>query len=77
MTGQFTIDEVTFLSGPTGPEIETFAASFEQHSEGATPALFGTFTFDAQVPEPGTIALLVVGLLPLFGLVRRGRRAHR
>ncbi len=51
LTGEFTIDEVTFFSGPSGQEIKTFSASFEQHCEGADPALFGTFTYDATIPN--------------------------
>ena len=52
LTGEFTIHEVTFFSGESGLEIETFSASFEQHCEGADPALFGTFTYDARGTVP-------------------------
>ena len=76
LTGNFTIDDVTFLADPSAPnglKLNTFSASFEQHCEGAVPALFGTFTFDARpaaVPEPDTYTLIAAGLL-LLGLIRR------
>jgi hypothetical protein len=63
VTGQFTVDYATF--DPTQTSIDTFKFTFEQHSEGETPALFGTFTYDAQVPEPTTLSLLGAGLLLL------------
>jgi len=64
LTGSFTIDYVTFDA--TLSTIQTFKATFEQHSEGATPALFGTFTYDAQVPEPGTAALALISAAAIF-----------
>jgi hypothetical protein len=69
LTGNFTVTNSTF--GPNNL-IETFAVTFEQHSEGATPALFGTFTYDANatIPEPSTLALIVCGTAILL------RRRH-
>jgi len=66
LTGSFTINYVTFTPGSGG--IETFRATFEQHSEGATPALLGTFTY--AVPEPASIGLILVGVALLMR--RRG-----
>jgi hypothetical protein len=75
LTGNFTITDVTF--GP-GDVIETFAASFEQHSEGAAPALFGTFTYDANaVPEPSSYVLIFAGSTLLAGWRFVARRAGR
>lgn len=51
VTGRFSVEQATFGTDSTGaPTIRTFAATFEQHCEGAVPALFGTFTFDANPP---------------------------
>jgi hypothetical protein len=45
LTGNFTVTDATFfLDASNTVEIGSFGASFEQHSEGAVPALFGTFT---------------------------------
>lgn len=72
LTGSFMIDHVTF-SGPS--TIGTFGATFEQHCENATSALFGSFTFDAspQVPEAATLPLLAFGLIWVSGLAWRRR----
>jgi large repetitive protein len=71
LTGAFTITEVTFSADLQ--TILSFVGSFEQHSEGAAPALFGQFEYRATgIPEPGTGLLLCVGLA-LFG----GGRRHR
>lgn len=72
LTGQFTVTDATFYQ--SNQAIASFSASFEQHCEGATPALFGTFTFTdtaapANSPEPVTSVLFCVGCL-LF-LLRR------
>jgi hypothetical protein len=72
LTGSFTIKDVTFSSDKT--KILTFDATFEQHSEGAKPALFGEFQFNEPatvVPEPASWILLVSGGI---GLLSRRRR---
>ena len=62
LTGAFTITEVTFTADLQS--ILSLVGSFEQHSEGASPALFGQFEYRAAgiVPEPGTGAMTGVGL---------------
>jgi len=64
LTGSFSVGEAAF--SPDGMTIETFAATFEQHCEGFTPALFGSFQFDASgaslVPEPTGLVLIGLGL---------------
>jgi hypothetical protein len=73
LTGSFTLDHVTFSGTST---IQTFGATFEQHCEGFTPALFGTFTYDASssVPDPSSLLLLVSGLGVLWGVAWKRRR---
>ena len=74
LTGVFTILDIDF--GANGA-INSFAATFEQHSEGSTPALFGSFAFNSNafnVPEPKPLYLLVIGLLGLSILSRITRR---
>jgi len=58
--GNFTVNEFTY--SPT-LGIESFSATFEQHSEGGTPALFGTFIF--QIPEPQVLSLLALSAIVL------------
>jgi len=59
LTGNFTITDITL--GPSNV-LQSFSASFEQHSEGAAPALFGTVTYNINgVPEPSTKAALLIG----------------
>jgi hypothetical protein len=68
LTGAFTVNDVTFDANNT---IQTFSASFEQHSGGATPALFGTFTYSAVgVPEPSTLALVIFAAGGLIAILR-------
>src|SRR5262249_49676683 len=45
LTGNFTITSAVFDYSNGYPVVRSFAASFEQHSEGATPALFGSINF--------------------------------
>ena len=52
LTGKFTIIEVTLDHSFSPPDILTFAAEFEQHCEGATPALRGTIYYNYTPPQP-------------------------
>jgi hypothetical protein len=49
LTGNFTINDLTYTTDPvTGAlTLLTFDATFEQHSEGLPPALFGEITYAA------------------------------
>jgi hypothetical protein len=69
LTGNFTITDVSFFTDSNGAlQVGGFAATFEQHSEGAVPALFGTFTFGtATVPEPSGLVMMGVGAIVLIG----------
>ncbi len=49
LTGRFRVYEVQFGAGDA---VDRFAASFEQHCEGADPALRGVILFDAVRPAP-------------------------
>jgi hypothetical protein len=75
LTGNFTVQTAQFiLGGPGGTAVvDRFAATFEQHCEGATPALFGSFFFDSdptRIPEPASIVLAGAALF-LFAFVKR------
>ena len=79
LTGNFTINSVSFFTDSTNTlEISTLDVNFEQHSEGATPALFGHFTYNAgvatAVPEPSSLALATIGAVFCFGFARRCRK---
>ena len=74
LTGNFTITDFTFLNDV----LQSFAASFEQHSEGNQPALFGSVTYDANaIPEPNSCVLIFAGSTLLGGLRFVARRAKR
>src|SRR5260370_11735342 len=50
ITGRFLVSNITFASNGT---VLTLAIDFEQHCEGAAPALFGSVRFNSSVPvEP-------------------------
>jgi hypothetical protein len=69
VTGNFTVQGAQFI----GTAIDRFAATFEQHREGATPALFGTFSFDSgisRIPEPTSLPLTASGLL-VFWIIKK------
>jgi hypothetical protein len=78
LTGEFTIDHLTFSAGPT---IETFGVRFEQHCDGIEPALFGTFEYaastDVRVAAPPTLALLGSALAGLLGAAAAWTRLPR
>jgi hypothetical protein len=81
LTGSFTIFDLGFSRDAFGGlQIARFDAEFEQHSEGAAPALFGRFQFDASgsvVPEPGTLFLFATGGGVLLRRRSRAGRAGR
>jgi len=69
LTGFFTVLDIDFgLNGV----INSFAATFEQHSEGLDPALFGKIAFNSNafnIDEPVTLFLFAIGGIGL--LLRR------
>ena len=77
LTGSFTISDVAFsgaAASATGSSIDRFSATFEQHCEGAAPALLGSFSYRAfPAPEPAPLVLLL-SLLPFLPLWARRRR---
>ena len=73
LTGGFTVTDFTYSgTAQSGFVIDTFDATFEQHSEGAKPALFGQFSYrdtgspPAAVPEASTTVSF--GLLLALGV---------
>jgi hypothetical protein len=76
LTGNFTVNSVSyFLDASNVRQIGNLDVNFEQHSEGATPALFGHFIFQSSaVPEPSSVVL--TGCAACGWLVS-GRRRHR
>ena len=78
LTGNFTITDVSFFHDASNQlQVGSFSASFEQHSEGATPALFGSFTFrSSAVPEPPVLMLVAIGgvLVIAWRFVSRKKR---
>jgi hypothetical protein len=54
LEGVFEILEISYDSGGN---LQTFAATFEQHCEKRDPALFGTVSFNAALDVPDTIDL--------------------
>lgn len=73
LTGRFEILEVSYTElSPTTFWLDRLRMTFEQHSEGAPPAMRGYISY-AAVPEPGTMALL--GLGTGFVCMRRKRFA--
>jgi hypothetical protein len=66
ITGEFDVTDASFLPDDT---VSSFSASFEQHCEGETPALFGTFTYNANpptpIPEPAGYWLVGIGIVAL------------
>jgi hypothetical protein len=60
LTGSFTIQDVAFDDSGGAHRLVRFAASFEQHSEGLPPALFGTIYYvdNTDTTPPTTVAAL-------------------
>ena len=70
--GSFTVSEVTFNAA--GIVLETFAAAFVQHSEGAAPALRGTVHYHLNpVPEPSALTLYALACTALLLMRRKWR----
>src|SRR5206468_4196104 len=53
LTGNFTVLQSSF--SPSG-QVQHFDVRFEQHSEGATPALFGELNYYAAATPPGVLS---------------------
>lgn len=61
LIGSFTVTEATF-GGPDSSYVQDFVATFEQHCEGAEPALRGTISIhNPPAPEPLELGLTVAG----------------
>lgn len=56
LTGNFTVKQANFGAGGT---VTGFSADFEQHSEGGTPALFGTINY--HYVAPGSLSGALIG----------------
>jgi len=65
LTGSFTVTQITFSSGGA---VESFDADFEQHCEGAEPALRGHVHVVSEPPPP---PLTIAIGLPKTGVVAR------
>ena len=61
LTGQFTVISIAYA--PDG-SLANFTATFEQHSEGAAPALHGMLVYSAPAPS-GALVLAGAGVLAL------------
>ena len=77
VTGNFTVNTVSFFRDSNNEQqIGSFDANFEQHCDGATPALFGRFVYQvASVPEPSSWFLVGSCLTVLTAVAWRQR--HR
>jgi hypothetical protein len=79
LTGNFTVSSVQFFKDTSNNfQLGELDVTFEQHSEGARPALFGHFTYLATgfnlptVPDNGgSMLLLGLGVAALFVVSRR------
>jgi hypothetical protein len=58
LTGRFEVFEVKYGPGET---VLSFAASFEQHCEGRTPALVGSIFFNSGAQVPPALTLTLTG----------------
>jgi hypothetical protein len=76
VTGQFTVNDIQYVeTSPGNFALLVFDATFEQHCEGVTPALFGRIQFDAQaVPQPPSLILSVVGGLGMLSACQKARK---
>lgn len=72
LTGNFTISDISLSPDATafnGWRVDAFDATFEQHSGGAAPALFGQFSYRASgAPVPEASTTVSFGLLLALGL---------
>lgn len=79
ITGNFTILGAQFDYSGSSPSLVSFGVTFEQHCEGAAPALLGAFYYNfdpdgnTPIPEPSTLSLLVLGYVSLLARARLRR----
>lgn len=71
ITGSFVVNEVSYHHETSGWVLDSFDATFEQHSGGAPLALTGRITYSS-VPEPSSMLAIGAGLTVLS--VRRRRK---
>lgn len=81
LTGSFTVTNFAYtVTDPNTFVINSFDATFEQHDDGAAPALFGQFSYrdagspPAAVPEASTTVSFGLLALGMGGLVIAARR---
>ena len=76
LTGNFNVAEAVFDYSASDPQALLFRGNFEQHCEGASPAIFGDITFNAIAGDgEGTVTADVGGIdcgMGLYGILCAG-----
>jgi hypothetical protein len=75
LKGSFAITDATFYKDSSGAyQLESFAATFDQVSDGGRSSISGSVIFSASVPEPSSIALCGMAALMGSGIALSRRR---